>query len=141
MSRRLGAEALRRRLEQYLQELGVAYSVDRAGDFAVSGGHATTFVSARDRGERTVARIWAITNVDVEPTDELTRYLLTENAKIAFGGFQTDGSSKVALSHTLLGDYLQRAELEVALAFVASTADRYAEEIKRRFGGKLFGET
>lgn len=141
MARRLGAEALRRRLERYLQELGVAYSVDRAGDFAVPAGHATTFVSARDRGELTVARIWAITNVDVEPTDELTRYLLTENAKIAFGGFQTDGSSKVALSHTLLGDYLQRAELEVALAFVASTADRYAEEIKRRFGGKLFGET
>lgn len=141
MGGRLGAEGLRRRLEQQLREIGIAYSVDQDGDFAVFSEHAITYVRPRDQGGRTVARIWAITNVEMHLSDELTRYLVTENAKLAFGGFQIDGSGAVAFSHTLLGDFLQRAELEVALGAVANTADRYAEQIKSRFGGKLFGES
>lgn len=140
MGRQLGAENLRRQLDQQLGEIGIPYGIDQAGDFAVSYGDATTYLRPRDQSGRTVVRIWAITNVDVDLTDELTRFLVTENAKLAFGGFEVDRSGKVAFSHTLLGDFLQRAELEVALGAVATTADQYAKEIKSRFGGKLFGE-
>ena len=140
MARPVGAERLRRELEEHLREMGIPYGVDTAGDFEVAYGNATTYLRPRALRGKTVVRIWAVTNVDLDMSDELTRFLVTENAKLALGGFEIDGSGKVAFSHTLLGDYLQRAELAVALAAVATTADRYAGEIKSRFGGKLFGE-
>lgn len=136
----MDAERLRRQLEQQLTDSGIPFSVDRNGDLAVALENATTYVRPRDQGARTVVRIWAITNVDVKLTDELTRFLVSENAKLAFGGFEIHEAGRVAFSHTLLGDFLQRAELEVAVAAVATTADRYAAEIKSRFGGKLFGD-
>ena len=136
------SEDRRTQLEEQLKEIGVTYDVDRDGDFAVTRGNSITFVRPLEHDGGTLVRIWAITNVNLTLTDELTRFLLTENASVGFGGFEADESGKVAFSHTLLGgqDVLQRHELEAALAGVASAADRYNDEIKVRFGGKLFGE-
>ena len=135
-----GVEALRRRLEQLLREIGIQFEIDHDGDLVVPVGNAVTYLRVFEAGGRAMVRVWSITNVGLEPSDELTRYLVTENTGLALGGFAFDGSGRVAYSHTLLGEFLQRAELEVALAVVASTADRYNDEIKSRFGGKLFGE-
>ena len=130
----------REQVEKQLRESGIAFGVDQDGDLAVPFGNTITFIRPVEESGTKLVRIWAITNVDIELSDELTRFLATENAKLAFGGFEVDGSRKVALSHTLLGDYLQRAELEAGLAAVAVAADRYNDDIKSRFGGKLFGE-
>lgn len=136
-----GTEALRHLLERQLTEIGLQYSVDQDRDLVVPYRNTITFVRPFEQGERTMVRIWAITNEGLELSDELTRFLVTENGKFAFGGFEAHPSGRVAFSHTLLGDFLQRSELEVAMAAVATTADRYGEEIRSRFGGKLFGQT
>lgn len=140
MSRQEGDGVGRERLEEQLRQSGIMFGVDQDGDLAVPFGNTITFIRPLEESGRKVVRVWAITNVDLELSDELTRFLATENAKLAFGGFEVDGSHKVAFSYTLLGEYLQRAELEAALAAVALAADRYNDEIKSRFGGKLFGE-
>jgi hypothetical protein len=136
------ADGARRRLEEQLREIGIPYGIDRDGDIAIPYANTTTFLRAFDQAGRPVVKIWAITNVDVPISDELTRFLLTENATLAFGGFQADESGRVGFSHTLLGgELLQRRELETALTVVVATADRYNDVIKARFGGKRFGES
>ena len=138
----MGTKDPRSELQEQLTEIGVTYEVDRDGDFVVTRGNSVTFVRPLEHEARTLVRIWAITNVDLPLSEDLTRFLLSENAAVGVGGFEADESGKVAFSHTLLGgqDMLQRHELEAALAGVASAADRYNDEIKVRFGGKLFGE-
>lgn len=136
----MGVEELRARLGRQLDELGVVHTVDGDGDLAVPQGDAVAFVRPLEVDGRAFAHVFAITNVDVELSDELTRFLLTENADLVFGGFEAIEPGRVGLTHTLLADHLQRKELEAALSAVVSTADRYNDEIKARFGGKLFGE-
>jgi hypothetical protein len=106
-------------------------------------GTAVTWVRPLDWTEgRTLARVWSITNVGVPVDGELTRFLLTANASIVFGGFRLEPAPpSVILVHYLLGDYLNRNELLAAVASVATTADHYGPEIKARFGGRLFNES
>jgi Putative bacterial sensory transduction regulator len=133
-------EPHRRQIEEQLDEIGVRYVVDSAGDIAVSYGDTTTYLRSFEHGGRPLVRIWAITNVDLPLSDELGRFLVTENATFPFGGFEAN-AGRVAFSHTLLGGrFLQRRELETALSAVVGTAERYNDEIKSRFGGRLFGE-
>jgi hypothetical protein len=135
-------EALRERVDRYLDETGLEHSVDDAGDYMIPFGTAVTWVRPMAWKEgRTLVRVWSITNVDLPITPELTRFLVTTNAQLAFGGLHLDPRRpSVIMAHSLLGDYLNRAELQVAIAGVAGTADRFAPEIKQRFGGKLFTE-
>lgn len=138
-----GVEMLRERVDRYLGDTPLPVSTDDSGDFMVSYRETITWIRAMaGKEDRTLVRVWSITNVDVKVTDELTRFLVTTNAKLAFGGLHLDeGRPSVIMAHSLLGDYLNRAELEVAVGAVAGTADRFAPEIKQRFGGKLFTET
>ena len=136
----MDTDHLRRQLEQQLNDSQIPFNVDANGDLAVELANTTTYVRPQNVGGRACVRIWAITNVDVNVTDELTRYLATETATLAYGGFELHEAGRVALSHTLLGGFLQRTELEVAVTAMAATAEQYAAQIKSRFGGKLFGE-
>jgi hypothetical protein len=134
--------ALREKLDGYLQGTPIDVSVDDEGDFMVPYGAAVTWVRPVDWTEgRTLARVWSITNVGVPVNGELTKYLLTANASIVFGGFRVEPAPpSVVLVHYLLGDYLNRNELLTAVAAVATTANHYGPQIKARFGGRLFNE-
>lgn len=133
--------ALREKLDGYLRSTSVGVSVDGEGDFMVPYGSGITWVRPVDWTEgRTLVRVWSITNVDLPLDGELTRFLLTANAQIVFGGFRLEPPA-VILVHYLLGDYLNRNELLTAVAAVATTADHYGPEIKARFGGRLFKES
>ena len=137
----MDAASLRKQIEQQLGEIGIPYGVDRDGDIAITYNDTITYLKTLEHGGRSLVRIWAITNVDLPLSDELTRFLLAENGGLAFGGFEASEAGKVAVSHTLLGEFLQRAELEAALSSVVGVADHYEDQIKSRFGGKLFGES
>jgi hypothetical protein len=72
---------------------------------------------------------------------ELARFLATESGKFIFGGFALDEERRnVIFGHTLLGDFLSRKELAEAVEAVSTTADFYDDQIKARFGGRLFSE-
>jgi hypothetical protein len=135
-------EELRRRLERYLDELFGGHQTDPEGDYVVPFGSALAFLRPIEiYGGQTAVRVWAITNVDVPVTDELTRFVATENGKLVFGVLSVDEQrGAVLLGHTLLGEFLNREELKVAVAAVATVADGYDDEIKSRFGGRLFTE-
>lgn len=135
-------EILRDRLDLYLHESFPDVSADASGDFAVGHGSVITWVRPLAWTEgRTRARVWCITNVGMDVNGELTKYLVIANANILLGGFHLDPAvPSVMLVHSLLGEYLNRMELSATVASVTMVADRYAPEIKARFGGQLFTE-
>ena len=135
--------ALRRKLERYLGELFGGARVDPEGDFVIGRGSAVTWIRPIELpGERTGVRIWSITNVEMRVDDELTRFIATENGKLLFGVFHLEESRPALIfAHTLLGEFLNRKELEVAVDAVDSAADVYDDLVKARFGGRLFSET
>lgn len=136
-------EELRGRVDTYLRESFPGVSVDDEGDFMFPFESVITWVRPTHwEGGRTLVRVWAITNIGMRVDGELTRFLLTSNAKLGLGGFRLDESTPaVLLVHTLLGDYLDRAELAAAVGSVTGAADQLAREIKARFGGTLFTES
>jgi hypothetical protein len=135
--------ALRRKLERYLEELYDGFEVDSDGDFVITSGSVPVWIRPMELfWRRTGVHIWSITNVGVRVDDELTRFIATENRELLFGVLHlSEDRPLVALGHTLLGEFLNRKELETVVAAVAETADAYDDRIKARFGGRLLTET
>lgn len=133
---------LRRRVEEDLREEYGAAPTDRSGDFAVALGPATVWVRPELIGGRALVRVWSVTNVGMRVDDGLARFLLETNARLPFGGLALDESQPaVVFADDLLGDYLTRAELAMAVAMAAGATAEVGPGIKDRFGGGLFGES
>lgn len=136
-------QALRSKIDGYLREMAPDLSVDDEGDFMVRLGEVITWIRpVAWEDERTLVRVWSITNIGMRVDEELTRFLVTTNARVAMGGFRLDESGPaVMIVHSLLGDYLNRAELQAAVAVVTGMATDFGPQIKSRFGGRLFSES
>ncbi|MDQ3964417.1 MAG: YbjN domain-containing protein [Actinomycetota bacterium] len=119
------------------------YAADDQGNYVLGVASARVFiVPTWLENDASVVRVFAITNLDVPVTAELTSYLLEKNLEFVFGGFALDiGHGAVWFNHNLLGDFITPEEIEATIAAVAQTADRFDDEIKSRFGGRLYVET
>jgi hypothetical protein len=130
-------------IEGKLQAMFERYLVDQHGNYVLGLETARVFIVPTwlENGA-TVVRVFAITNLDVPVTAELTSYLLAKNLDFVFGGFALDvDNGAVWFNHNVLGDYMAAEELEATLAAVAHTANEFDDEIKSRFGGRLYVET
>ena len=139
-----GVTKLRDMVESALADMGDgAYGVDENGSYVLALESARVFVvPAWLEDATTVARVFAVTNLGVPVTAELTSYLLQKNLEFVFGGFALDvDEGAVWFNHNLLGEHMTPAELEATVGAVASTADRFDDEIKSRFGGRLYIES
>jgi hypothetical protein len=134
---------LRELIEGKLTELVDLYFTDEHGNYVLGIASARVFiVPTWIESGSTVIRVFAITNLDVPVTQELTSYLLAKNLEFVFGGFALDADAgAVWFNHNMLGDFAHPDQLEATLAAVAQTADQYDDEIKERFGGRLYIET
>lgn len=133
---------LRTRVEDHLRQQYGAAPTDGSGDFSVTLGPAVVWVRPEIVGGRPLVRVWAITNTGMRLGDGLPRFLLETNARLPFGGLGLDQSQPaVVFAADLLGDYLTRAELALAVAMAAGATAEVAPTIKDRFGGRLFGES
>jgi hypothetical protein len=128
---------LKSTIAQYLQESFGGFLKDQNDNFVLQAGSARIIISPFDWvEEQTLVRVVALVNVE-----GLSKYLIAENLKLIFGKFSLEPTAgMVFFEHTLLGDFLNRKELEVAVKAIASTADKYDDELQARFGGKKFGE-
>ena len=134
---------LRGLIEAKLAELVDLYFVDEHGNYIVGIASARVFiVPTWIENGATIVRVFAITNLDVPVTADLTRWLVEKNLEFVFGGFALDADQgAVWFNHNILGDFAHPEQLEATLAAVAQTADEYDDEIKNRFGGRLYVET
>lgn len=135
--------ALREKIEETLVELLEGYAVDERGSYVLGLDTARVFVVPTWLDDKaTVIRLFAITNLDVPVTMQLTTYLLAKNLEFVFGAFALDAEhGAVWFTHNLLGQETSSEELEATLAAVAETANQHDNEIKTTFGGRLYTET
>lgn len=84
--------------------------------------------------------IFAYVVVDVDVTEQLMRYLLTYNLRLILGGFglaRGEGDKgTVLLTHTILGNSMEREELYGSVSAIARVADDLDEQIVTAFGGR-----
>ena len=78
---------------------------------------------------------------DVPVSDDLFRWVATQGADYTFGNahlFLDEGAATAQLffSQTILGDFLDAEELNIAVMAVGFTADRLDDELLPRFGGR-----
>jgi hypothetical protein len=98
---------LRGMIENKLAEMVDRYFVDEHGNYVLGIASARVFIVPTwiEKGS-TVVRVFAITNLDVPVTAELTSYLLEKNLEFVFGGFALDAKAgAVWFNHNILGDF------------------------------------
>lgn len=103
----------------------------------------STFVYVRTfpiGAKKSGVEIFAYVVVDVEVTEQLMRYLLAYNLRLIMGGFGlTRGEGNkgtVLLTHTILGDSMDREELYGSVSAIARVADDLDDQIVTAFGGQ-----
>jgi hypothetical protein len=139
---------LRSKIAGFLDASGMRYAIDAEQDFAVTVDPLTDAVvwcipRQLEGTENLIVTVMCIMNVGVRVDDDLKRYLTAANNRQLFGRFiinQDQPTPAVLFVHALLGDFLDRAELEAAVWAVARSAHSGADEIKRRWGGRKFTE-
>jgi hypothetical protein len=130
-------------IEGKLEAMFERYLVDQHGNYVLGLETARVFIVPTwlENGA-TVVRVFAITNLDVPVTADLTSFLLAKNLDFVFGGFALDvDNGAVWFNHNVLGDFMAAEELEATISAVAHTANQFDDEIKGRFGGRLYVET
>ena len=126
----------------YLRALFGEVNVKTMDDtFALQEG--STFVYARAfpiGDKKSGVEIFSYVVVDVEVTEDLMRYLLTYNLRLILGAFGLsigeDGKGAIVLTHTILGDSMDREELYGSVSAIARVADDLDDQIVSAFGGK-----
>ena len=121
----------------------------KGGGFMLELGSTAAFVDIKewspdtDGNPRSLIYIWAPLGRDVKPTDELYHWAATDGQQLWFGGVtviddKEKGTCFVQLDHTILGDYLDPAELMAAVGGVMFSAEDMDEIVHTRFGGKRY---
>lgn len=134
---------LRQTIDGFLRKSFDDVRVDRTGDFHVRPGGVTTWIQVRSLDEeQTAVLVWSPSNIGMSADGELARFLGAEANELVFGQFELHErpTSRLHVSHALLGEFLSREELEVAVRSVAEASARYGPIVKHRFGGRLASE-
>jgi hypothetical protein len=133
---------LRQTVDGFLRNSFDDVRVDRVGDFHVRPRGVTTWIQVRSLDEeQTAVLVWSPSNIGMTADAGLTSFLATEANNLAFGQFELhDLGPRIHVSHALLGEFLSREELEVAVEAVAEASVRYGPIVKERFGGRLASE-
>ena len=68
------------------------------------------------------------------------KYLLTYNLRLVLGAFALSiaegGKSTIVLSHTIVGDTMERDELYASVSAIAGVANNVDDKIVAMYGGK-----
>jgi len=109
--------------------------------FVLQEGSTFVYVRAFPIGEKkSGVEIFAYVVVDVEVTEQLLRYLLTYNLRLILGAFglaRGEGNKgTVLLTHSILGDSMDREELYGSVSAIARVADDLDDQIVTAFGGR-----
>jgi len=129
----------------YTQKLG-SVEVGSHDDFKIRHGSAVLFVTVSDGfgNDGTVVKMLIPLLTDVPVTNELFRFVATEGQGYMIGTLRVNVNDDqktawMSLEYCLSGDDLDESELIHATGALATTADDLDNELRERFGGKLYG--
>ncbi|MFT5224006.1 MAG: hypothetical protein ACI867_002336 [Glaciecola sp.] len=130
---------LRAHVGELLRTMLGGYEVDAAGNFTFVHDTARIFITFGASPVGPTVGVFSITNLEVDFSEELGKFLLVNNHKMAFGAFSYDQDNRsIWLRHTLLGTMLDGPELQAALIAIAQTAAQFDDPIREQFGGRAF---
>jgi len=120
--------------------------VDRNGDFVIRYESAVTFVSVEEGfSDGSIVSLRCPLICDVKITDQLCRWVATEGQEFRLGGCflnpnEDPKTGWVYFKYSITADDLDESELQNAVAAVVITGNQLDNELRDRFGGKLFGK-
>lgn len=108
--------------------------------FVLQEGSTFVYVRTFPIGEKkSGVEVFSYVVAEVEVTEQLMRYLLTYNLRLVLGAFGLDcgeeSKGTVLLTHTILGDSMDREELYGSVTAVARLSDDMDDQIVMTFGG------
>jgi T3SS (YopN, CesT) and YbjN peptide-binding chaperone 1 len=134
---------LRETCKNYMTKSGLKFMIDMDQDFVLLFDEGVrVFVMPREwAGNKTVVSVMAPCNKGMRIDGELGLFLSEENGKLLFGKLALyREKEEIHFEHTLLGDFLNQAELEVAIGLVAASTNNYDDLIKKKWGGRKAAE-
>lgn len=135
--------ALRARIEPMLAAIAKRPpEQDADGDYLLQVGDVRVSVAPRVAPKGLpVVRVFAITNIGVSISAELTVLLARLNFGLMFGRFVLDVAHQtIWFDETLLGASFGEEELRFVIELVASTGDLWDDRLKQMFGGATHQE-
>ena len=91
--------------------------------------------------DSTAVRASAPVLSDVDLSDGLAVKVVELTAQTPFGAFaHLDGRRELWFQHAILGDDLDRVELEAAIGIVADIADGWDDRLAEEFGGLRYAD-
>ena len=102
----------------------------------VSMGSASAMVEISPWGDDATVRTWSYVVTGAELTADLMQFLLRRNVEMEFGAFGIDDDGDIRFEHALVGSTCDKPELQASVTAVLEAADRYDDEIVKRWGGK-----
>jgi len=131
-----------RRVKRFLDERFGGFEHDPDWGYHGGFGSARVFVDVLPVLEdSTAVRASSPVLSDIDLGDELALELLRHSAERPFGCYSYQpGRREVWFEHVILGDDLDRVELESAIEVVADTADGQDDMLAERFGGRRYAD-
>lgn len=135
-------EKVYQQVRQFLFEIFGEINVTLIEDtFALQEGSTFVYVRVSPLSEKqTCVEIFSYVVIDIEVTEALMCYLLSYNLKLVLGAFglsmNESGKGTIVLTHTILGDTMQKEELYASVSAIARVADNLDDQIVKSFGGK-----
>lgn len=132
-----GPTVVREVVEQQLRRIHGRAEVDHGGDFVVRSGEVIAWIRVQGlQPDLTAVVVFAIIAGPLERVDEACRFLAAESLEMPLGHFELHGDGRaIAVSHTLLGEFLSGEELRGAIEVVVSAASEYGPRVRREYGG------
>jgi hypothetical protein len=131
-----------RRVKRFLDERFGGFDHDPAWGYHGGFGSARVFIDVLPvLEESTAVRVSSPVLSDIDLTDDLAHELLRLTAEQPFGRYSyAPGRREAWFEHTILGDDLDRIELESAIDVVAESADGNDDALAQRFGGRRYAD-
>jgi hypothetical protein len=100
-------------------------------------------VDVIDQDDRVLVKVAAPIAFGVSTSPELFEWLARHCGDHFFGSFEIfddddGGTVTFGIYYTLLGDYLDPAELSAAVSAVAGAADELDDDVTKQFGGRRY---
>ncbi len=135
--------ALREACKNYLTSSGLKYLTDMDQDFVLlfEDGVQVLVMPRELPDGHTVVKVESLCVKGMRIDGDLGIFLAEENGKILFGKLALyPENQEVHFEHVLLGDFLNKAELELAVQLVAYSTNQFDDQIKEKWGGKQRAE-
>lgn len=140
-------DRVKKKTQQILTDILGSVRIDKDGDFVVTHESAAVFVTVTEGfgDDGTIIGVECPMVVDVKVTSDLYKWIATEGQSYILGSCRLMSgddfkTAMIAFRYNIIGDDVDESELKAAVFAVTLSANKLDDELKKKFGGRLFTE-